>query len=249
MLPDRMSRPWLSVVVPTFNEERGIAATVAVLDAWLRARGEPFEIIVVDNASTDGTLAALAPLVEGERISVLRNAENLGKGHSVRRGMLAARGSVRLHCDADCAGSLPSLPAMLARVEAGADVVVGSRLAPGARVARRQPLRRRIVGRAFQELCRRVLGVPARDAFCGFKLWRAEAAEAVFGQVRLSGWVFDAEALALGRVLGCRVEEVGIAWTDREGSRLSMPRVLGPVLAELLAARRHVASVAPARCS
>lgn len=256
MLPGRMSRPWLSVVVPTFNEERAIAGTVAVLGAWLRAHGEPFEIIVVDNASTDGTLAALAPAVAARHVTVLANAENLGKGHSVRRGMLAARGALRLHCDADCAGSLPSLPAMLARVEAGADVVVGSRLAPGARVERRQPLRRRIVGRAFQELCRRVLGVPARDAFCGFKLWRAEAAEAVFAQVRLSGWVFDAEALALGRALGCRVEEVGIAWTDREGSRLSMPRVLGPVLAELLAARRHVASVArhraaavpPARC-
>lgn len=244
MLPGRMSAPWLSVVVPAYNEERGIAATVGALRAWLEERGGDWEILVVDNASTDGTVAALAPLLDGGRLRLLPSPQNLGKGASVRRGMRDARGALRLHCDADCAGSLPSLPAMLALVEEGADVVVGSRLGPGARVGRRQPLRRRVVGRGFQELCRRVLGVPARDAFCGFKLWRAAAAEATFAELRLAGWVFDAEALALARALGFRVVETGIDWSDREGSRLSMGRALVPVLRELVAARAHVRAVA-----
>ena len=85
-----------------------------------------------------------------------------------------------------------------------------------------------------------MLREPTRDLFCGFKLWRAEAAEAAFSRARLDGWTFDAEALAMARALGYRLREVGIVWTDREGSRLSMPRVLVPVVRELLAARAHV---------
>jgi dolichyl-phosphate beta-glucosyltransferase len=155
--------------------------------------------------------------------------------------MLAVGGELRLHCDADCAASLDSLPAMLAAIEEGADVVAGSRLAPGASVGRRQPLRRRIVGRSFVDLCRLVLREPTRDLFCGFKLWRAPAAEAAYGRTRLDGWTFDAETLAMARALGFRVREQGVVWSDRPGSRLSMARVLVPVVVELVRARRHVA--------
>jgi glycosyltransferase involved in cell wall biosynthesis len=235
-----MTEPWISVVVPAFNEEAGIERTVRTLREWLEQRGRQFEILVVDNASTDRTCERLAPLIEGERVRLLRNDCNRGKGHSVRRGMLEARGVLRLHCDADCAVSLPSLPRMLELIE-DVDVVVGSRLAPGARLARRQPLRRRIMGRTFVALCRRVLREPTRDLYCGFKLWRAEAASATFSRIAIEGWVFDAESLAMARALGYRIAEAGIAWSDREGSRLSMPRVLFAVIADLLRARRNVA--------
>jgi glycosyltransferase involved in cell wall biosynthesis len=228
---------WLSVVVPAYNEVASIADTLARLRAALDATGRAWEIVVVDNASSDGT-AGLVPAGVGVRL--LRNDVNRGKGFSVRRGMLAAEGELRLHCDADCAPSLASLPAMLAALDEGADVVVGSRLAPGARVARRQPLRRRIAGRTFVEISRLALREPTHDLFCGFKLWRANAAVAAYSRQRLDGWVFDAEALALARALGYRLREVGISWSDREGSRLSMPHVLVPVVRDLLAARAHV---------
>jgi dolichyl-phosphate beta-glucosyltransferase len=204
----------------------------------------------VDNASVDSTPERLAPLVDGRHVRLLRNDENRGKGYSVRRGMLEATGELILHCDADCSPSLPSLPHMLELLET-TDVVAGSRLAAGAQLGRRQPLRRRIVGRSFVLLCRAVLSEPTTDLFCGFKLWRGEAARAVFARTRIDGWVFDAEALALARALGYGVTETGIAWSDREGSRLSMAKVLGPVLRELLSARREVrrtaASVAQGR--
>jgi dolichyl-phosphate beta-glucosyltransferase len=235
-----VDRPWISVVVPAYNEERGIAATVTALRDWLQARDpRPFEVIVVDNASADRTAAEVWALADGERVQLLRNERNRGKGYSVRRGMLAAGGELRLHCDADCAPSLASLPGMLALLE-DADVVVGSRLAPGARVGRRQPLQRRIVGRSFVLLCRAVLAEPTTDLYCGFKLWRAPVAEDVFARIHLDGWTFDAEALAMARALGYRLRETGIVWADREGSRLSMPRVLVPVVRELIAARRHI---------
>jgi dolichyl-phosphate beta-glucosyltransferase len=234
-----VSRPWISVVVPAFNEERGIAATVEALRDWLAARPGEFELIVVDNASTDATVSRVTPLLDGDRVRLLTNERNRGKGHSLRVGMLDARGELRLHCDADCAGSLPSLPHMLELID-DADVVVGSRLADGASVGRRQPLRRRIVGRSFQQLCRLILREPTTDLFCGFKLWRAEAAAAAYSRSRIEGWTFDAEVLAIARTLGYQLREVGIVWNDREGSRVRMAHVLIPVVRDLLAARRNV---------
>ena len=117
---------------------------------------------------------------------------------------------------------------------------MGSRLAPGAQVGQRQPLPRRIAGRSFVLLCRAVLSEPTTDLYCGFKLWRGPVAEDVFARIHLDGWTFDAEALAMARALGYRLRETGIVWTDREGSRLSMARVLVPVVRELIAARRHI---------
>lgn len=235
----------MSVVVPVFDEERAVVSTVSRLRSWLEGQGHEYEIVVVDNGSQDRTAELVAELQDGQRVRLLENEANRGKGFSVRRGMLAASGELRLHCDADCATSLPSLPAMLDLLEA-ADVVVGSRLAEGASVGRRQPLGRRIVGRSFVDLTRLILREPTRDLFCGFKLWRGQVAADVFAATRIDGWVFDAEALAMARALGYRLVERGIEWSDREGSRLSMRRVLIPVLAELIAARRHVRRTARA---
>jgi dolichyl-phosphate beta-glucosyltransferase len=229
----------MSVVIPAYNEEKGIARTVADVRDRLAQDGRPFEVIVVDNASEDETVAQLEPLADGSRVRVLRNDRNRGKGHSVKRGMLEARGELRLHCDADCAGSLPSLPRMLELIE-DADVVVGSRLAEGAAVGRRQPLLRRMLGRSFVDLCRLVLREPTRDLYCGFKLWRAPAAVAAYSRTHLDDWVFDAEVLAMARALGYRIRETGIVWTDRAGSRLSMRRVIVPSVRDLISARRHV---------
>jgi glycosyltransferase involved in cell wall biosynthesis len=233
-----MPAPSLSVIVPVYNEERTAPAMVSALRQLLEERGGEWELLLVDNASSDRTREVLAPLL-GERVRLLRNESNRGKGYSVRRGMLEARGELRLMCDVDCEPSLPSLPRLL-ELSGEYDVVIGSRAARDAEVDRHQPLRRRAFGLGFLLLCRSVMSEPARDIFCGFKVYSADAAEAVFSRVRIEGWVFDAEALALARALGYRVREVGIRWTHRPDSRLSMRRVVGPALRELLAARRHV---------
>jgi dolichyl-phosphate beta-glucosyltransferase len=229
----------MSVVVPAYNEEAGIANLIATLHDRLGAFERPYEIVVVDNASQDGTAAVVESLADGERLRLLRNNANRGKGFSVRRGMLDARGELRLMCDADCGPSLGSLPDMLRAIE-HADVVAGSRLAKGAQVDRQQPFRRRLVGWPFIALTRGLMREPTRDVYCGFKLWRARAAEAAFRRQRLTGWVFDAEVLALARRLGFRVTEVGVEWADRRGSKLSIMKVLVPAVRELLDARRNV---------
>jgi glycosyltransferase involved in cell wall biosynthesis len=233
----------LSVVVPVYNEESEIGAIVPSVRAVLAARGGDWEILVVDNASSDATSARLEPLLEEGRVRLLRNPSNRGKGYSVRRGMLEARGELRLMCDADCAPSLVSLPAMEAAM-ADADVVAGLRNARDSVVMRYQPLRRRAASICFIWLCRQVMSEPLPDVFCGFKLFSAAAAEAVFSRARIDGWAFDAEVLALARALGYRVQGSGITWVNRPASRLSMPRVVIPVLRELIEARRRVSAVA-----
>jgi dolichyl-phosphate beta-glucosyltransferase len=231
--------PWMSVVVPVYNEEEAIVEVVSALRSWLDARAAPYEIVVVDNASEDRTVERLEPLLDGSRVRLLRNDANRGKGYSVRRGMLEASGRLRLLCDADCVASLGSLGDMVELIE-HADVVLGSRNTPGAKVGRTQPVMRRIASWNFLALCRLALREPTRDIFCGFKLWRAEAATAVFPRQSLTGWAFDVEVLALARRLGFRIRELGIIWNDRKGSRLKMHRVLIPVVRELLQARRNV---------
>jgi len=194
---------------------------------------------VVDNGSTDATIERLSAHLEDPRIRLLRNEVNRGKGFSVRRGMLEATGDLRLMCDADCAASLPSLPAMEAAT-ADAEVVAGVRNAPDSQVVRHQPLYRRTVSLGFILLCRAVMSEPLRDVFCGFKLFTGAAAQEVFTRSRIDGWVFDAEALSLARALGFRVRACGIAWVNRPASRLSIPRVVLPALRELVRARAYV---------
>ncbi len=234
----------MSVIVPVFNEEAEIPKIVPVIRQALEERGGEWEIIVVDNASTDATIERLSIHLEDPRIRLLRNEVNRGKGFSVRRGMLEAKGDLRLMCDADCAPSLTSLPAMEAAT-AEAEVVAGVRNAPDSQVVRHQPLYRRAVSLGFILLCRAVMSEPLRDVFCGFKLFTAAAAEEVFTRSRIEGWAFDAEALALARALGFRVRPCGIAWVNRPASRLSIPRVAVPVLRELIATRAHVRAEVP----
>src|SRR5215216_3425953 len=120
-----MSRPWMSVVVPVYNEEGAIAGTVAAVLQWLQGTGRSHELVVVDNASEDRTVEALRPFLDDRRVRLLRNDVNRGKGFSVRRGMLEASGELRLLCDADCGPSLASLRRMV-EMMGSADVVAGS---------------------------------------------------------------------------------------------------------------------------
>ena len=205
-----MPQPALSVVVPAYNEAAGIVPTLEAIGARIdaldramgAARGRQRE------HRRDGGRAESAGR---PRVRVLRNDANRGKGFSVRRGMLAARGDLRLHCDADCGASLASLPALLEAIEA-ADVAVGSRLATGSRGRappaaappdRRAHLRAPVPPRPQRADPRPVLRLQALAR---------PAAEAVFRRTRIDGWAFDAEALALARALGLTIAEVGIAW-------------------------------------
>lgn len=211
----------LSVVVPAYNEERRLSATIGVMLEALRARGGPFELIVADDGSRDATwtIVESTPGVRGVRL-----ARNRGKGGAVRAGVLAARGDRILMTDADLSVSMDHLPSLERAMDAGAAVVIGSRRVPGARIAVPQPPLRNFAGRVFTWLARAALGVSIADFTCGFKLFRADAARDIFGRARLDRWAYDAEILFLAQRRGWRLAQVPVTWINSEATRVRMRR-------------------------
>jgi dolichyl-phosphate beta-glucosyltransferase len=213
-----VSLPQLSVVIPAFNEAERLPPTLERVLAYLRARGGSFEVIVVDDGSRDETVAR----ARAAGVTVLANEVNRGKGYSVRRGMLAARGARRLMTDADLSTPIEDLGRLMAALDGGVDVAIGSRALPDSNVEVHQPWYRENMGRVFNGLVR-VLAVPGlKDTQCGFKLFTAEAAQAAFSRALLDGFSFDVEALYLARRHGFRIAEVPVTWRNDAASRVGL---------------------------
>ena len=240
--------PYLSVVIPAYNEEQRITPTLERLHTFLSASRWSYEIVVVDDGSADGTTALVERLAETiPGLRCVRSTPNRGKGSAVRIGMLEARGAIRLMCDAD--GSMPAdeMPKLVARLAghaaAGrrrADIAIGSRYADGATVDVVQPLYRRIWSRLCNRVVQRTLVPGVRDTQCGFKAFRAEVAVDLFSRARIDGWAFDLEILALARRRGYRIDEVGVSWTDDQRSRVNPLRDLWKVVREAVTIRRNL---------
>jgi len=215
-----MSTPALSVVIPAFNEAERLPRTLGRVRAYLDARGTPYEVVVVDDGSQDRT-AERALESGGPHATVLRNEGNRGKGYSVRRGMLAARGQRRLMTDADLSTPIEELPLLEACLDQGYAVAIGSRAVSGARVEVHQGVLREGAGWAFNLLVRLMVLPDLRDTQCGFKLFAAEAVKSAFGPARLDGFAFDVEALFLARRAGLRIAEVPVTWRNDAATRVS----------------------------
>ena len=236
-----MSRPQWSVVIPAFNEARRLPRYLAEIVSYFAGRNEPYEVLVVDDCSTDGTQEAVATIVSmHEPVRVLRHHRNEGKGAAVRRGMLAARGEYRLFTDADGATPIGELKRLEAALMGGAHVAVGSRalLDPSVSVVARR--HRVVAGRAFSWIVQRLVVPGVVDSQCGFKAFTATAAVDLFEKLRTPGFGFDVELLLLARACGYRVVEVPVNWIDQPGSKV---RILdnGPaMLWEIAMARLRV---------
>lgn len=215
-----MSCP-LSVVIPAFNEEARLPRSLERLRAFLDARGTGYEILVVDDGSRDATVATAQAAARGSALRVLAGGKNRGKGHAVRRGMLAAVGERRLMTDADLSTPIEEIVKLEAALDAGADVAIGSRAVAGARIEVRQGALREAAGRTFNRLVRLLLLPGIQDTQCGFKLWRAEAALEAFTPLRLDGFSFDVEALYIARRRGRRIAELPVVWRNDAASRVS----------------------------
>jgi dolichyl-phosphate beta-glucosyltransferase len=213
--------PDLSVVVPAYNEAVRLPPTLRRLRDWLVGSGSSHEIVVVDDGSTDGTAEA-ARAAGGDRLVLLRHEPNRGKGYAVRRGMLAATGARRLMTDADLSTPIEVLPRLMAELDRGADVAIGSRAVAGARIEIHQPAYREAMGRVFNGLVLVLLLPGLHDTQCGFKLFTAGAAEAAFGRTRLDGFSFDVEALYAARRRGLRIAAVPVVWRNDAASRVSL---------------------------
>ncbi len=239
------NRPRISAIIPTFNEARKIAHSLEELCKELESIGESYEIIVVDNSSSDATVEQ-ARRYQSEGVQVLVNLQNEGKGFSVRRGMLEARGDWRFFIDADLSTPASEISRFwkLARQDEFG-VLVGSRLVAGAAVLRPQSLLRRLAGQACLTLTRSIVRELPRDVFCGFKWFRSDVAEIVFTQQVTKGWLFDAEILGRARQLGIDILEVPIQWENDPDSKLSMVRDFPSIAMELWTIRRALRTARP----
>ncbi len=221
------ARPRLSVVIPAYNEAERLPATLERLAAWFASFSGRAEVLVVDDGSVDETAAiaeAVARRMPGQvALRVVRHETNRGKGAAIRDGCLRAEGEVVLFTDADLASPPEEWPKLLAVVEAGADVAIGSRLHPDGTDRRdSQPFARRLAGRLYTFVRRSLVLRDIADTQCPLKAFRREAARAIFSRQRLAGWVFDVEVILLARRLGYDIAVVPVEWRHQPGSRVRL---------------------------
>ncbi|MFH0830948.1 MAG: dolichyl-phosphate beta-glucosyltransferase [Parcubacteria group bacterium] len=215
----------ISVIIPTYNEVKRLPATLPAVYEYLTNNVRDFEILVVDDGSSDSTAAwARSFSATHAGIKVLPNKENRGKGAVAQQGLAAARGEYRLYLDADHSTNIRELAQLPRLVPTGAEVFIGSRYVAGSQIAIKQPWQRVLVSRIANALIR-LLAVPGiHDTQNGFKIFSARAARAVLPYLHLRGWAFDIELLFVARRLGFKLYEFPITWKNDFGSKLSIAR-------------------------
>lgn len=218
-------RPYLSVVIPAYNEQERLASSLPAVRDYLSGARIDAEILVVDDGSTDETVHVAQEALAGFRSEVVRTAENRGKGHAVRRAVLQAAGRWVLMTDADLSTPIEEHE-KLARAarDADLDVVIGSRAVAGANVEVRQNIVRVSMGKTFNGMMRMMTGLPFHDTQCGFKLMDVDRVRPLFEKMVVDRFAFDVELLYLCHRFGLAVREVPVVWRNSPASRVSMIR-------------------------
>lgn len=213
----------LSIVIPVYNEQERLPQTVRETVHWCTITSLDFELIIVDDGSRDGTLALGRLLEETDRRIRVFACPHMGKGAAVRMGMLNAHGRFVLFMDADGATPLNEVPKLLAAMEAGSDVAIGSRVAQcSEEVEVKASLHRRFIGRAFSFLVNLLAFKGIADTQCGFKMFRREAAAAIFSRQKTVGFAFDVEILFIARQRSLSVAEIPVNWVAQPGSKVNI---------------------------
>jgi len=221
-------RTSLSVIVPAYNEAARIVPGLERISEYCIGRFDPFEIIVVDDGSSDDTADIVASLQHRmPQVRLLRLRRNQGKGVSVRAGMLSASpaSDYLLMCDADLSTAIEEIEKLIPWVvSGGVDVAFGSRALRESRISVRQPVYREAMGKIFGFLAGMFVVPGIRDPQCGFKLFSGQSAREIFQRTRINRFAFDVEALFLARKFGYSIKEVAVSWSNSPFSRVRILR-------------------------
>jgi dolichyl-phosphate beta-glucosyltransferase len=218
-IPD--DKPYLSIVIPVYNEEKRIGDTLRKIAEFLGTKDFPWEIVIVDDGCKDHTIDLATEILKRMNYRILTNQRNLGKGASIRKGMLAAQGEIRLFTDADLSTPVEEMDKLIIPLKEEYDVSFGSRALKESVLLKRQPFHRELMGRIFNLLVQ-FLHLPGiKDTQCGFKMFSAKAAEAIFQRQKMKGFCFDVEILVIARKLGYKMKEIPVRWIDSPQSKVN----------------------------
>ncbi len=211
--------PYLSIVIPAYNEEVRIIPTIGAIASHVSGLGFPWELIIADDGSKDQTLTLVRELGFAN-LRPLEAVRNGGKGNAVQRGMLAARGKFVLFADADNSTPIEEVGNLLAKLDGGGyDVAVGSRAAEGSQVANKSAFRK-LMSNGLRWVNRVFFRIRVKDTQCGFKMYTHEAAQRLHTAQTLMGFSFDLEILYLAAKFGYKIAEVPVEWIDAPGSKV-----------------------------
>ncbi len=210
----------ISIIIPAYNEEKRIKKTLKTIIAYLEKEKYTYEIIVVNDGSTDKTKEVVASF-QNKKIKILNNYCNEGKGYSVKQGFISATKQWILFTDADLSTPIEELETCFRYAE-NADVIIGSRNLPMSQITVKQPLLRSRLGKLFPFFVRLLLLPEIQDSQCGFKLFRQNVAKKIAEKQLLYGFCFDAEQLFLAKKSGFIIQEVPITWSNDERSKINI---------------------------
>ncbi len=233
-----MKPPFLSLIIPAFNEEDRLPRAMGQVFAFLEKQSYTSEVLLVENGSSDRTLEVAIKFSQHFPNLCVLHEDLAGKGRAIRSGMLKARGEYRFIADTDFSMPVEMLNRFLPP-ECQCDIAIASREAPGA-IRYYEPLYRHFTGRVFNFLIR-ILALPGlNDTQCGFKCFRGPVAEDIFRFQTLTGWSFDVELLAIARRHRYTITEIGIPWYYTPGSKVNIGRDSVRMFLDLLTIRRNI---------
>lgn len=214
---------FLSVVVPAFNERWRLPPTIIDMVDYLERKDFAYEIIVVDDGSTDETAEIVKKFERvREQVRLIRLPRNAGKGHAVRTGILNAKGAHIIFADADGSTPISEIDRLLDAIRNGADVAIGSRALSSDETQVKTVWYRKLLGRSFNYVVNVILLPGIADTQCGFKMFTAKAAEFLFTRQKSDGFSFDVEILFIAQRAGLKIAEIPINWENVPGSKVSL---------------------------
>lgn len=227
----------LSIIIPLYNEAKRLNNLYKIYE-YLNKERINYEIILVNDGSSDGTLRKLRKLRRKFKFKILSYAQNRGKGFAIRTGMLEAKGKYRLFTDVDLSTPMEELADFLPYLKKY-DVVIGSRKMKGSRLTRRQNLLRENLGKSFTLISKIILSIKISDFTCGFKCFSERSAEEIFKRQKISGWSFDSEILFIARKLSFNVKELPVSWKADPKSKVKFPDAIISSLVDLAKIRYY----------
>lgn len=235
----------ISIVIPAFNEEKRIGGSLSKTCAYMNDFGMEYEIVVVDDGSSDGTGRIVDRVAKDARnVRRVRYEKNRGKGYALRTGVLVTKGEFVLVMDADLSTPMEELRKLMPYLsDGGFDIAIGSRALALSDIIRKQPWWRRGMGKTFNKIVRALVIGGFSDTQCGFKLFKGEIARRLFGEAKIDRFAYDVEILALARKKGYGIAEAPIQWINSPESRVDPVRDSLRMLADLVRIRFAVGKV------